>query len=59
MLALLERNPFPDAPPVYLRVRVHDYRFTDWSPLREDGTWWVAEERGAYGPVVSRRRRGS
>ena len=40
-LALLRRNPFPDAPPTYLRARLFDYRFTTWRERRATGAWWV------------------
>ncbi|WP_267241919.1 lipase maturation factor family protein [Streptomyces sp. PR69] len=39
-LRLLARNPFPDAPPVYVRARLFHYRFTTWRELRTTGAWW-------------------
>ncbi|MDH2388006.1 lipase maturation factor family protein [Streptomyces sp. HNM0663] len=39
-LRLLARNPFPDAPPVYVRARLFHYRFTTWRELRATGAWW-------------------
>ncbi|WP_328393272.1 lipase maturation factor family protein [Streptomyces sp. NBC_00390] len=39
-LRLLRHNPFPDAPPVYVRARLYRYRFTTWSELRATGAWW-------------------
>ena len=30
VLNLLEHNPFPDEPPVYVRARLYDYRVTAW-----------------------------
>ncbi|MBW5480513.1 lipase maturation factor family protein [Streptomyces bambusae] len=39
-LRLLRHNPFPDAPPVYVRARLYRYRFTTWRELRETGAWW-------------------
>ena len=30
VIALLEKNPFPDSPPEYLQAVVYDYRFTDY-----------------------------
>ncbi|MFF3323923.1 lipase maturation factor family protein [Streptomyces sp. NPDC002889] len=39
-LRLLRHNPFPEAPPVYVRVRVYRYRFTTWGELRASGAWW-------------------
>ncbi|WP_028814389.1 lipase maturation factor family protein [Streptomyces flavidovirens] len=39
-LRLLRRNPFPDAPPTYVRARVYRYRFTTWRELRQTHAWW-------------------
>ena len=54
VLRLLEDNPFPDAPPRYIRTLVDDYRFTD-AGIGAGGPWWRVEPRGPYCPVVSRR----
>jgi len=48
MLRLLRRNPFPDAPPVWVRARYYDYRFTSRREQRETGAWWVRELAGEY-----------
>ncbi|MET7620081.1 lipase maturation factor family protein [Streptomyces sp. NPDC005408] len=39
-LRLLGRNPFPDAPPAYVRARLYRYRYTTWRELRATGAWW-------------------
>ncbi|AVZ76624.1 hypothetical protein SLUN_34850 [Streptomyces lunaelactis] len=39
-LRLLAHNPFPDAPPAYVRARVYRYRYTTWRELRATGAWW-------------------
>lgn len=39
-LRLLSRNPFPDAPPAYVRARLYHYRYTTWRELRATGAWW-------------------
>ncbi|MFE2168660.1 lipase maturation factor family protein [Streptomyces sp. NPDC059447] len=39
-LRLLRHNPFPDAPPRYVRARLYRYRYTTWRELRETGDWW-------------------
>jgi len=49
VLRLLRSNPFPNAPPEYVRARLYLYHFTHSG---ERG-WWTREERGAYFPVVS------
>ena len=35
---LFEKNPFPHAPPRFMRTRVFEYRFSPW---REKGAWWT------------------
>jgi hypothetical protein len=52
VLALFERNPFPDHPPKYVRAMLYDYHFTDRTTQRRDGTWWRRELLGAYVPIV-------
>lgn len=39
-LRLLRSNPFPHAPPTYVRARLYHYRFTDRRTLRATGAWW-------------------
>lgn len=53
VLALLERNPFPNAPPQYVRAVVYDYHFTDFATRRKTGAWWRRQEKGAYLPALS------
>jgi predicted DCC family thiol-disulfide oxidoreductase YuxK/uncharacterized membrane protein YphA (DoxX/SURF4 family) len=53
VLGLLERNPFPQRPPRYIRAVLYDYRFTDAAQRRATGAWWRREETGLYLPVVS------
>ncbi len=49
VLRLLQYNPFPKAPPKYIRARVFLYEFTRFG---EPG-WWRREDRGLYFPAVS------
>jgi hypothetical protein len=53
VLGLLERNPFPNAPPRYIRAMVYDYRFTDFATRRKTGAWWRRQEKGEYLPAFS------
>ena len=48
VIELLEKNPFPETPPRYVRAVLYDYRFTDLETKREKGTWWKRERRGLY-----------
>jgi hypothetical protein len=49
VLSLMRSNPFPNAPPKYVRARLYLYHFTH---IGERG-WWTREERGLYFPVAS------
>jgi hypothetical protein len=51
-LMLLGPNPFPDAPPRLVRVRLAHYRFTTWRERRETGAWWVRRFAMEYVPPV-------
>jgi hypothetical protein len=51
VLALLAHNPFPDAPPRFLRAVVYDYHFTDFATRSTSGAWWQREYIGNYFPT--------
>jgi hypothetical protein len=51
-LKLLRRNPFPDAPPTFVRARLYRYRFATPAELRKTRNWWVRELFGDYVPPV-------
>ncbi len=53
--ALLERNPFPDKPPIYVRAQFYDYTFAG-SEEKATGRWWDRRLLGLYFPVVELRR---
>ena len=55
VIALLEKNPFPNAPPQYIRAVVYEYKFTDSKTRVREGTWWRREYIGPYCPTLSRR----
>lgn len=55
VLGLLDRNPFPNAPPHYIRAQVYDYRFTTPESRRATGAWWRRQWKGDYIPEVSLR----
>src|ERR1700730_2656926 len=50
---LFERNPFPQAPPRYVRARFYRYRFTTTAEHRQTGAWWKRQELGEYLRSVS------
>ncbi|HYV31348.1 MAG TPA: lipase maturation factor family protein [Candidatus Binatia bacterium] len=53
VLALLEHNPFPDAPPKYIRALLYEYHFTTLADRRADSAWWRREFKGLYCPPFS------
>ena len=53
VMALLGPDPFPGAPPRYIRALVYDYTFTDFETRRRTGAWWKREPRGTYLRAVS------
>jgi len=55
VLALLEKNPFPDRPPRRLRAVLFEYHFTDAVTRRRTGAWWRREQKGLYCPEISLR----
>jgi predicted DCC family thiol-disulfide oxidoreductase YuxK len=52
VLALMEKNPFPDQPPRYVRAQFYDYRFSD-GVEKASGRWWHRHLLGVYYPEVS------
>lgn len=56
VLALFERNPFPQSPPRYVRALIYDYTFTTWSERRAQNEWWHRRLLGDYFPAVTLNR---
>ncbi len=50
---LLERNPFPEKAPRYLRADSYHYRFSTREERAQTGAWWRREDRRTYLPEVS------
>jgi lipase maturation factor 1 len=48
---LLERNPFADKAPQFIRARFYDYTFSNAEEMRK-GLWWRRRSTGLYFPVV-------
>lgn len=40
VVGLLAENPFPSAPPKFLRIAFYQYRFTTAAEGRDTGDWW-------------------
>jgi hypothetical protein len=54
LLSLLRHNPFPDAPPRYVRASLFRYQFTSREELAATGLAWKRTRIGEYVPPVSR-----
>ena len=53
VLELLEKNPFPERPPRFIRAVKYRYRFTSFSSWWDTGRWWKRERQGMYVPAFS------
>ncbi|HWX13043.1 MAG TPA: lipase maturation factor family protein, partial [Trinickia sp.] len=51
VMALLEKNPFPEKPPVFVRARFYDYTFADGAK-KATGVWWDRRLLGLYFPAA-------
>jgi hypothetical protein len=51
VMALLQSNPFPDKPPLYVRAALYDYTYADRAE-KAKGYWWKRRSLGLYYPVV-------
>jgi hypothetical protein len=50
VLGLLGPNPFPDAPPTYIRAELYEYHFSE---NRDSGRWWDRKRVATYLPPLS------
>lgn len=53
VLKMIEKNPFPDSPPKYLRASLYRYRFATAKERKTFDVWWRREEAGVYCPPMS------
>ena len=53
--ALLERNPFPDKPPTYVRAEFYDYTYAG-NDDHAAGRWWNRRLAGLYFPEAHLKR---
>jgi hypothetical protein len=56
VVALLETNPFPDAPPRMIRGVAYRYRYTTPDERYATGAWWHRELIGVHFQPVERGR---
>ena len=55
VLALLEKNPFPNKPPRYIRAKRYLYNFTTSEEAKKKHDWWKREYYDDYLPVIELR----
>ncbi len=48
VLKLLKHNPFPSAPPRFVRTLKYEYTFSSWQEKREHGLWWRRQLVGIF-----------
>jgi hypothetical protein len=53
VLNLFRANPFPQAPPRYVRAVLWQYWFTTRDEKRTTGNWWRRQLLGLYAPVLA------
>ena len=53
ILRLMGKNPFPDAPPAFIRALFYRYRYTTPEQKRQTGNWWSRQLLGLYLPPIN------
>ncbi len=53
ILKQIDKNPFPNHPPHYIRAVLYSYRFTDAKEKNKTGDWWIRKPLGLYLPPIS------
>ena len=48
VLKLIRANPFPSAPPKYVRTVMYDYTFTTHAERKKTGAWWKRKFMGMF-----------
>jgi hypothetical protein len=58
VLSLFRSNPFPNAPPRYVKAVLWQYWFTSLDEKSTTGNWWRRQLLGLYAPVLTREPTG-
>ncbi|HEX4066220.1 MAG TPA: lipase maturation factor family protein [Acidobacteriaceae bacterium] len=58
VLSLFRGNPFPTAPPKFIRAVLWQYWFTTLDEKRATGDWWRRQYLGLYAPVLTKEPGG-
>ena len=53
VLQLLKENPFADSAPRYVRAKMFQYHFTNFSERKQSGAWWKRGDEEVYCPPLS------
>jgi hypothetical protein len=53
VLGLLETNPFPEAPPRFVRATIATYHLTTFDEQAKTHNWWRADQPTLYLPPIS------
>lgn len=56
VIALLERSPFPDSPPVYIRAQYYQYNFTNSEEKKATDAWWKRRYVSLYFPEAQLKK---
>jgi lipase maturation factor 1 len=59
VLHLFAGNPFPAAPPKYVRAVLWQYWFTSMKEKHDTGNWWKRQLLGLYAPEITLQPDGS
>jgi lipase maturation factor 1 len=59
VLHLFAANPFPAAPPKYIRAVLWQYWFTSMKEKHDTGNWWKRQLVGLYAPTITLEPDGS
>ena len=51
VLSLLDNNPFPNKPPMYIRALLYRYSYVPWQAHEKTGQIWQHQLLGIYWPV--------
>jgi hypothetical protein len=54
VLGLFRGDPFPGAPPKYMRAVLWQYWFSTPEEKRREGVWWTRKYLGTYAPTLER-----
>ena len=58
VLSLFRANPFPIAPPRYVKAVLWQYWFTSLEEKSSTGNWWRRQLLGLYAPILTREPNG-